>query len=234
MPSFAATAADIAAQYTDQRIDSHGRFPSLHTDPDKVDLFLQVIREGNYFETACAVAGLAKNTVYTWLKRAETGQEPYLSFQDAFKRAEAGGERDLLGCVTRAGREPHNWTAAMTAMERRWPDKWGRRSEANNGPQVLVQVGIQNSDVSVSVQALPQVNQTSVIGHEQEANALPVIELPPAPKQLSGAKVRGERVQKKRKRAKRVPRQLGAQTPAQGPTGDPRPTGGAGESVDKS
>jgi len=38
----------------------------------------------------------------------------------------------------------------MTALERRHPERWARRQEGNDGPKVVVQIGVNDKDVQVN------------------------------------------------------------------------------------
>jgi hypothetical protein len=48
-----------------------------------------------------------------------------------------------------AGNDPRFWAASMTYLERRHPERWARRSEGQDGPKVVVQIGVRDSDVQV-------------------------------------------------------------------------------------
>jgi hypothetical protein len=125
--------------------------PSAIGNPDRVGEFLEAVAAGNYLDTAAHLAGLHKDTVYTWLKRAEQDEEPFKTFADALKKAEASAEADAVRHVRQAGKLPQFWAAEMTFLERRHPERWGRRTDVDLGPKVIVQVGIKDSDVSISV-----------------------------------------------------------------------------------
>ena len=84
-----------------------------------------LIRAGNYVVTACGASGISDASYWAWKVRGESGEEPYASFLDAVKRAEEEAESALVATVRRAGES--QWQAAMTLLERRHPDRWGRR-----------------------------------------------------------------------------------------------------------
>jgi len=140
-------AADISNAYTPP---ANGR-PSDISDPIIVQELLEAMEAGNYMETACELAGVAKVTVYNWLKRAEAGEEPFTAFSYAMKRASARAEALAVQRVRQAGKDPRFWAAEMTFLERRHPDKWARRSEDGNSPRVVVQIGCKDSDVQVCI-----------------------------------------------------------------------------------
>jgi len=113
------------------------------------------VEQGNYVETAAELAGVAKSTVYNWMKRGEAGEAPYAAFMHAVKRASARAEAKAVANVRRAGLDDRFWAAEMTYLERRHPEKWGRRQESNDGPKVIVQIGARDADVQVQVIAAP-------------------------------------------------------------------------------
>ena len=53
--------------------------------------------------------------------------------------------------VRHAGKDPRFWAADMTYLERRYPDRWGRRQDDGSAPKVIVQIGALMSDVTVNV-----------------------------------------------------------------------------------
>lgn len=122
--------------------------------PTKLNLELQgriidLILEGNYIETAAQVVGVHQRQLYRWLERADnvTAQamehaegdldeidvyehvDPaewlYLDFRHALKSAQAWAESELLRSVK--ANAFMGWQAFMTILERRHPDRWGRR-----------------------------------------------------------------------------------------------------------
>lgn len=127
--------------------------PSRIAEPDTVQQVLEALQDGNYMETAAELAGLSKQTIYHWLKLGEQGQEPYKLFADAAKRACARAEAEAVKNVRNAGKDPRFWAAEMTFLERRHPEKFGRRSEGNSGPAVLVQIGAGADQVQIAVVA---------------------------------------------------------------------------------
>src|SRR6185437_6725254 len=102
--------------------------------PTKLTPKLQIeictsLATGAYVETAAALHGINKQTLYDWLKRGNKGEEPYVGFLDAVKRAEAASEQAALMKIVEAGEDPKNWTAHAWRLERKHPDRWGRRDK---------------------------------------------------------------------------------------------------------
>jgi len=125
--------------------------PSLLGDADKVQVLLASIRDGNYRETAYRQAGIAKQTFYSWLMRAEAGDDVAIQFVDTLEKAEADAEADMVRNVRKASQLPQFWAAGMTVLERKFPDKWGRRPEDTSTPRIVVQIGVKDGDVQVQL-----------------------------------------------------------------------------------
>lgn len=107
--------------------------------PDLQKQITDVIRAGNYIETAAAFAGLHKSTLYDWMKRGAKERQrvagtnkrmlkkelPFVEFSDAIEKALAESEvRDVMR-VGEASKT--DWKAAAWRLERKFPQKWGRK-----------------------------------------------------------------------------------------------------------
>ena len=101
--------------------------------PELQETILQTMRGGGYAITACQRAGICEDTLYTWLQKGSEGKEPYAAFAESFKRAEADAETQAVATVLKVAFDPQdpNWQAAMTYLERRHPERWGRRVVEN-------------------------------------------------------------------------------------------------------
>lgn len=112
---------------------------------------VQALTAGNYLETAAAYAGVAKQSVYNWLRQGARDQMAgqrtvYADFLDAVKKAEADAEVAGITAIAQAARDrtidikdkdgkvietrvvPAAWQAEAWRQERRHPDRWGRRA----------------------------------------------------------------------------------------------------------
>lgn len=110
--------------------------------PEVQEKICSAIRAGNYIETASAYADVAKSTLYEWLKRGQREKDriaknprarirkeeaPYVEFSNAVEKALADAEvRDVM-LIGKAAEE--NWQAAAWRLERKFPDRWGRRDK---------------------------------------------------------------------------------------------------------
>jgi len=103
------------------------------------------IRAGNYYEAACAYAGIAKATFHNWLNRGEAEKErlkkpyarlrkreaPFVEFLDAVKQAEAEAEVGIVALWRK--QIPESWQAARDFLARRYSDRWGSKQQIS-GP----------------------------------------------------------------------------------------------------
>lgn len=88
---------------------------------------VQAIQAGNYLEVAAAYAGLSKDTLYRWMKAgARSSSGPYREFSDAIQKALADAEVRDVALIAKAAADGE-WTAAAWRLERKFPDRWGRR-----------------------------------------------------------------------------------------------------------
>jgi transposase len=88
---------------------------------------IALIQQGNYRETAAALSGISPATFHRWMERGAQGRHPYRAFREAVEHAETWAEGIAVRTVQsniRAG----DWKAAMTWLERKFPDRWGRRN----------------------------------------------------------------------------------------------------------
>lgn len=107
-----------------------------------MDEIIKVIRSGNYIETACAYAGIEKKSLYNWMKRARKELERldknprakmkkseaiYVDFLHAVEKALAYAEIRDVTLIGKAAEE--SWQAAAWRLERKFPDKWGRKEK---------------------------------------------------------------------------------------------------------
>jgi hypothetical protein len=88
---------------------------------------VEAIKNGNYASTAAEAAGIGKSTHYQWIEKGEQGLKPYAEYEEAIKRAEAEAEMNAVKVIQAASRE--NWTAGAWYLERKFPDKWGRKDK---------------------------------------------------------------------------------------------------------
>ncbi len=95
----------------------------------------EVIAKGNYATVACQLCGISENCFYTWLEQALKDEENgltsedslYVRLKESLKRAEAQAEAELVNVVRESATVKKEWLPAITFLERRHPDRWGRK-----------------------------------------------------------------------------------------------------------
>ncbi|WP_339174429.1 hypothetical protein [Anoxybacillus sp. FSL W8-1294] len=134
--------------------------------PELQKKIIDAIRAGNYMETAAAYAGISKDTFFRWLRkgaRAKSGI--YKDFHDAVEKALADAEvRDVMLIANAAATD---WKAAAWRLERKFPDRWGRKerlsADLNHSGQVVKR---EEYDISITHEI------TNEILNDEEAKEL--------------------------------------------------------------
>lgn len=117
--------------------------------PQVQDEICESIRAGNYIEPSALRAGVTKESLYNWLRRAgceieksntnkkyriPAKEKKYIEFFHAVKQAEAEAEAHDLAVIRHAAAVGH-WQAAAWRLERKHYDRWGRRQAIeHSGP----------------------------------------------------------------------------------------------------
>jgi transposase len=105
-----------------------------------IEKAVKYIEQGNYIETVAAFLGISRQSFYDWIRRGSRNcevldagnaldkkEEIYVDFFIAVEQARAVAEMADLNIIKDAAEK--RWEAAAWRLERRSPDKWGRRSE---------------------------------------------------------------------------------------------------------
>jgi transposase len=95
---------------------------------------VDLIRAGNYIETASSCVGVNKSTLYDWLKRGARASQkegkipkeelPFVDFSNAVEKAIAEAEARDVMIIANASKS--DWKASAWRLERKFPNKWGR------------------------------------------------------------------------------------------------------------
>ncbi len=99
--------------------------------PKLLARLVNLLRAGNYRETAASAVGIDRHTIREWEKRGQRAspgdpkERVYREFAETVERSESEGEcRHVTLIATAAQRQ---WTASAWLLERKHPEKWGRR-----------------------------------------------------------------------------------------------------------
>lgn len=82
------------------------------------ETIVTAIRQGNYLETAAALAGIHRDTLYSWIRKGVTSPEGnrYRNFSDMLTRAMAESECIAVEAIRQAGEE-HDVTRTRTTVK---------------------------------------------------------------------------------------------------------------------
>jgi transposase len=95
--------------------------------PPVCQKIVDVIRAGNFVQTAAEYAGVDRSTVYDWVRRGERERQgPYREFAEQVRKALADAEVRDLAIISKAAGEGQ-WQAAAWRLERKFPERYGRR-----------------------------------------------------------------------------------------------------------
>lgn len=116
--------------------------------PERIKAITDLIAAGNYASIACQCTNISEATYYNWLERGRREQarldleaaqgitsEPskeaiYVEFLEGVKKAE--GDAEMAAVLHVRNAMHNNWQAAMTYLERKFPERWGRRDKSIN------------------------------------------------------------------------------------------------------
>ena len=113
---------------------NRGGRPSLMTEEVR-DRLCSALADGNHFDTACSYAGVGYSTFRGWLVEAQKpNPDPrLLEFLEVITRAMH--EAEFYAVKSVKDQMTKDWRAAIAFLERRFPQKWGRRERVEHGGQ---------------------------------------------------------------------------------------------------
>lgn len=94
--------------------------------PEVEKKIIDAIRLGNYYEAACAYAGISYTTFYRWMERGKQAKSgKYCKFCKAVKQAEGDAEARIVSQWV--SKTPEDWRAAQAFLEHRYSERWGKK-----------------------------------------------------------------------------------------------------------
>ena len=113
----------LQAETSTPQVETRGRPTKLN--PERAAKFCELLREGNYLDTAAYASGVHPSTIYNWLDAGAVAKKgAHHSFFDEVKKAAAYAEVEALR-TAKAGK--FGWQSAAWFLERRYPAKYARR-----------------------------------------------------------------------------------------------------------
>ena len=108
---------------------------------------MDALASGCYRETAYRAAGIGATTFARWMEQGEADDEAdrdsvFRDLRMAIMEAEARAEQDALGLIQQAARDG-TWQAAAWFLERKKPERWGRRERHQVDSTVQVSAEIE-------------------------------------------------------------------------------------------
>ena len=114
---------------------------------------VKAVAAGNFYEAACTYAGVDYSTFRRWMQEGEAAPSgKFREFCDAITRAQAEAELAAVQCIQQA--MPDDWRAAVAFLERRHPDRWGRKERIEHSGQLTTQHGVNTADLNAVLAAL--------------------------------------------------------------------------------
>lgn len=156
--------------------------------PQIIDIISKGLQAGNYAATVLDYAGVSTSAYYNWLNRGEKeiarlealeeqgetdpkpleSEAPYVDLVDAVKKASAAGEMQAVSLIRNAFNR--NWTAAMTFLERRFPDRWGRRDRHYNINADLTQAEVDKLFDQLEPEELNEIERILAVADQRRAD----------------------------------------------------------------
>lgn len=123
----------------------------------------EALASGCYREVAARAAGLSHSSFYSYMEKGEAdeleGRETIFSrFRNAVLEAEAKAETEAVSIIRAAA--PETWQAAAWLLERKHPDRWGRRLRMEAEATVTADVEVVHSKV---VEVVPEEAQRRAV-----------------------------------------------------------------------
>jgi hypothetical protein len=133
-----APARAIIVEETRERLRQRKNFTLT---PEIAASIIQLVRDGNYPVVAARSLGVNEKTFQAWLSHGERDFERgepsnvdpeglQLELYLEVETAEAQFETGMVSTIRERIDANKNWTGHMTYLERRFPDRWGKRYDA--------------------------------------------------------------------------------------------------------
>jgi hypothetical protein len=162
---------DTAGVRTARRKTRQGQGASTKHTPTTEDLIIDAVNDGCTLRLAAKAGGISYETLRTWLRAADDGDERYVPFAKRFYAAEATGARENFRNIKNAGAS--DWRASAWILEHRYPEEYGTKQRTElSGPD--------GGPIAVNTPALEQAAQELNTWRETMAASLSsLLSVPP-------------------------------------------------------
>jgi len=123
--------------------------------PTTQDRIIELVKAGNYAETAAQVAGIDESTFYRWMQQGEgeKARHPYKGFRKAILEAKAESEARMVMVIQKAGFDG-SWQAAAWYLERTKQNKYGKQNKVEltgaEGGSVKLDVSVDQLETQIA------------------------------------------------------------------------------------
>jgi len=113
--------------YEKSRPHPVGRPPILTSE--LIERLCDLVIEGKSLAKAAVFSGISESTIYRWLALGrQDGAEPvYLELAERIGQAVEFSEFEALQTLRKASQEKQHWRVAAWILERRFPEKYGKK-----------------------------------------------------------------------------------------------------------
>lgn len=87
---------------------------------------VEVLSGGNSIRIACDYVGIHQSQFFRWMDEEAFPAKEFREFREAIKKAIAQADMEDVEIIRKAAKSG-DWKPAMTRLERRYPEEWGRR-----------------------------------------------------------------------------------------------------------
>lgn len=118
-------------EYSGSRPHALGRPPKL--THEMIEKIADLIVMGKSIALAANVAGISESTIYRWLAlgKKKSSEKIYKDLVDRVSEACEFSEFEALQVLRQSSLEGSNWRAAAWILERRHPEKYGKRAASD-------------------------------------------------------------------------------------------------------
>lgn len=108
---------------------------------EREEKIAQAIENGRSMTAAARMAGVSRNTVYSWLEKGEDQEEGlYADFHDRIRRARGNGEDWYFSLAMQMAKENGDHRFIASLMKQRYPDSWGETETGVEGGTVNIEI----------------------------------------------------------------------------------------------